>query len=50
MDTETYSNIVMAFEEYFLSTDHKPLNINYVRRLLLGDGYKQKGLLGHMKG
>jgi len=48
-DTETYSNNLKAFEEYYLGTEHKGLNLNYVRRLLLGDGYKQRGLLEHAK-
>jgi hypothetical protein len=35
------------FEEYFF--EQKPtLNQNYVRRLLFGDGYKQRGLFQHL--
>lgn len=48
-DTETYSNNLKAFEEFYLGSEHKGLNLNYVRRLLLGDGYKQRGLLEHLK-
>jgi hypothetical protein len=37
-----------VFEQYFL--DERPmLSANYATRLLLGDGYKQRGILQHLR-
>jgi hypothetical protein len=40
---DQFSASLKAFDQYFF--EEKPmLNSNYIRRLLFGDGYKQRGL------
>lgn len=47
-EQDKFSTHLKAFEEYFF--EQKPmLNSNYIKRLLYGDGYKQRGLFQHMK-
>jgi hypothetical protein len=47
-DQDKFSNNIKAFEEYYF--DKKPsLSNNYVKRLLFGDGYKQRGLFQHIR-
>lgn len=47
-DYDKFSNNLKAFEEYFFG--EKPiLSNNYIKRLLFGDGYKQRGLFDHIR-
>jgi hypothetical protein len=47
-DIDKFSNNLKSFEEYFFET--KPsLSMNYIKRLLFGDGYKQRGLFQHLR-
>lgn len=47
-DQDKFSNHLKSFEEYFFV--EKPLlSTNYIKRLLFGDGYKQRGLFQHIK-
>lgn len=47
-DIDKFSNNLKTFEEYFFET--KPsLSSNYIKRLLFGDGYKQRGLFQHLR-
>lgn len=47
-DLDKFSNNLKTFEEYFFEL--KPLlSQNYTKRLLFGDGYKQRGLFQHLR-